>query len=168
MTKISKYLEQDPTITKAVVSYAVKGDKVLLGVRNSSSTNLGVNKVAGLGGKLDPNETSDKALVRELKEEVGIIPTKFRNVGRVIFLNPHETKWNLDVDVYIIDEWDGEPTELEKITPEWFLISELPLDRMFSDNKYWLPRVLEGKHVNATFLFDENGIVESEIQFSEG
>lgn len=40
--------------------------------------------------------------------------------------------------------------------PSWFDIDKIPYDRMFPDDPYWLPLVLNGKKINGYFEFDEN------------
>src|SRR3990167_1397820 len=107
--EIQTYLETNPSITEAVVAYCINGSQVLLGRRKTSSTDLGINNIAGLGGKLEQNEAYTDALIRELNEEVGIIPIKYVDMGRVVFLNPHNTKWNLAVQIYIVNKWEGDP-----------------------------------------------------------
>ncbi len=150
------------------MSYLVRKDRkeVLLIERLSSSTGLGVNRIAGIGGKLEAGETPDEALKREIYEETKLNITRFKSVGKVKFLFSHNIKWNQSVTVYIGTDWNGEPIETEEARPSWFQISEIPFDRMFTDNQYWVPQVLEGKRVEAIFLYDENHrIQESRIEF---
>jgi len=165
--EIQTYLETNPSITEAVVAYCINGSQVLLGRRKTSSTDLGINNIAGLGGKLEQNEAYTDALIRELNEEVGIIPIKYVDMGRVVFLNPHNTKWNLAVQIYIVNKWEGDPRESDETEPMWFDIDKIPLDNMFSDNRYWLPQVLTGQKVDGVFMFEEeHGISESRVNFS--
>ena len=39
---------------------------------------------------------------------------------------------------------------------QWFSRDKIPYDRMWDDDKYWLPAILDGKRVQATFVFREN------------
>ncbi len=39
--------------------------------------------------------------------------------------------------------------------PEWFDIDEIPYSDMWSDDKYWLPRVIKGERMTADFSFNE-------------
>ena len=164
MQKLQDYIESGVSFTPAVVCYLRKGNKVLLGLRKKVSFGLGENLIAGIGGKIGDQpefqgETPDEALVREVSEEVGVAVTKFRRVGQVRFVFPHKPKWSQDVVVYVVDEWEGEPRETDAIRPMWFDVTELPAAQMWDDNRYWLPKVLAGECVNATFLFDENNKV---------
>ena len=65
-------------------------------------------------------------------------------------------KIRLVFHLYMVYEWDGEPTETEEMKPNWFDIDKIPYDSMFPDDKYWLPLVLEGKKIKAYFDFDED------------
>ncbi|OGC52202.1 hypothetical protein A2982_01330 [candidate division WWE3 bacterium RIFCSPLOWO2_01_FULL_39_13] len=168
MNAINEYLEQEPVLKDCVVCYLQHGDQVLLGVRKTSSTDLGVNRVAGIGGKFEKDETAEQALLREVQEEIGVTLTEFKEMGRVFFLFPYTPKWNQDVAVYVGAKWDGEPTESDETQPSWFPISDLPFNRMFVDNQHWVPQVLEGKRVDAIFLYDDNHqIQESRIEFTD-
>ena len=40
--------------------------------------------------------------------------------------------------------------------PAWYKLSDIPYENMWSDDKYWLPKVLEGYFVEATFTFDDD------------
>lgn len=162
MSKINEQLERGVAFIPAVVCYFLKDGKVLLGLRKKVSLGLGEGIVAGIGGKIGDleefkDETAEEALLREVKEEVCVTVTGFRNMGRVRFINVNKPKWNMDVVVYVVDDWEGEPKETEAMKPLWFDANSLPKERMWKDNLYWVPKVLAGEVVDVVFLFGENG-----------
>ena len=161
MNKVKHYLQQHtPVFTPAVVGYCIRGNDVLLGLRKQSSVGLGLQLIAGLGGKVGDSpeckhETHFEALVRELREEVGIEVQNAVEMGNVQFIFPDKPKWTMDTKIYLIDEWNGEPTESEDILPLWYPKHALPWNQMFSDNPLWLPRVLLGEKIQAVMLHRE-------------
>lgn len=168
MNEIQKALGSKITFVPAVVCYFMQGDKVLLGLRKRVSLGLGENLISGIGGKVGDTEelqkeTPEAALEREVFEEIKVRIKRYRKVGRVRFIFPHKPKWNQDVTAYIVEGWEGNPEETDDIKPEWFSISELPSSRMWDDNQYWVPLVLAGRVVDATFLFDENSKVKEHV-----
>ena len=44
----------------------------------------------------------------------------------------------------------------------WFKIHEIPYDKMWDDDKVWLPNILEGKKLKADFIFKEGEILSSQ------
>ena len=65
----------------------------------------------------------------------------------------------LEVNIFKIIEFSGSPTETEEMRPEWFLIKDIPYEKMWSDDKYWLPIFLENKKFKGKFIFDKNNNV---------
>lgn len=159
MSKFQEYLDTKPELTHTVVAYLVRGDEVLLGVRKRVSDGLGELIVAGIGGRLESGENEDQALVRELQEEIEVTITSWRRVGQSVCLSPHSPKWNLLIGIYIVDAWQGEPQETDDIKPLWFPKTELPTDRMWADNLITAPLVLDGKRIQAEFLYEPGGTV---------
>ena len=52
--------------------------------------------------------------------------------------------------------------------PKWFKINEIPFDQMWDDDKFWLPKILEGKKLKAKFVFKQGEkITEKNIEFAE-
>ncbi len=49
--------------------------------------------------------------------------------------------------------------------PKWFDVNEIPYDDMWSDDKYWLPLLLDNKIFRGYFLFkaDEKTILNYEV-----
>ena len=164
------YIKTNPQLTSAVVCYLVKKGKVILGLRKRVSFGLGENLISGIGGKVGDvpgleNETFEEALFREVKEEINVEITSYKKVGEIKFLFPNKTKWNQFVIAYLVFDWIGEPQESESIKPMTFNFKEIPVDRMWADNRITLPLFLEGKEIEATFMYNETNdkILEQEI-----
>lgn len=112
----------------------------------------------GVGGKLDPDETIEQAMVRECQEEIGVTPTAYHKVAEHDFLmhTADEGTWHMYTHTYLCDDWNGNPTETDEMAPKWFPIGSIPYDDMWQDDRYWLPQVLSGKLLKTLFTFDAN------------
>jgi mutator protein MutT len=131
-----------------------KNNQILLARKKRG---FGEGKYNGVGGKLEKGETPEEAMIRECQEEISITPTEYEKVGEMEFLEYiKNNKVSLVFHLYVATKWIGKPTESEEMFPKWFNIDEIPYDEMFSDDKYWLPLLLENKKFNGFFEFDEN------------
>ena len=133
--------------------------EVLLGRKK---TGLGTGKIVGLGGHVEPGESAAEAAAREAKEESGIRVTAGSLVlaARVTFLFPAHPSWDMGTDIFTTADWAGEAAETEEIRPQWFPVAALPFGEMWDDAPHWLPRVLAGDRIRATFCYaDDNETV---------
>ncbi len=129
-------------------------NKILLAMKKRG---FGEGKYNGVGGKLEGNETPEEAMIREAKEEINVVPLKYEKVGLIEFDEFYKNKkQNLVFHLYLVYEWDGDIIDTEEMAPKWFDINEIPYDKMFPDDKYWLPLILDGKKIKAYFDFDED------------
>lgn len=130
-----------------------RDNEVLLAMKKRG---FGQGKWNGVGGKIEPNETLEDALVRECQEEINVTPTSWRAVAELDFVQDAETDepWHMFVYAYIADAWEGEPSESEEMQPAWYDIEAIPYDSMWDDDQYWLPLVLRGDKVIGNFTFD--------------
>lgn len=121
----------------------------------------------GAGGKLEPGETLDQAMVRECQEEIGVTPTHYQKVGEHDFKmdNDSTNPWHMYVHVYLADKWQGEPVESDEMSPKWFKIDKIPYDKMWQDDAFWLPQVLSKQMVYGQCEFNsQNVMTKHEIQ----
>jgi len=130
-------------------------DEILLAMKKRG---WGVGRWNGVGGKLEPEETIEEAAVRECREEIGVTPLIFRKVAEHTFVtdNDGSEPRHLYAHTYFCTEWEGEPVETEEMAPKWFKLSDIPYDQMWHDDRYWLPRVLDGKLLKTVFTFDKD------------
>ena len=121
---------------------------------------FGVNRWNGVGGKVEKAEGIDKAAERETKEEIGVEIKQMYKVAELSFYFPHNQLWDQKVHVYFSEVWDGEPSESEEMNPQWFSTQNIPLEHMWPDDAFWVPEVLSGKLVKATFVFGEGDVIQ--------
>ncbi len=128
---------------------------------------FGEGKFNGTGGKVEATETSKQATVREAKEEIGVDVSEddLVEVADITFLFENKPDWSFHCIAYTTTHWEGEPSESEEMAPQWFSFDEIPYERMWVDDKYWLPQVLESKKLNAIFHFSEdaNAVLSQKI-----
>ena len=140
-----------------------EGKELLLAMKKRG---FGIGKWNGVGGKLDP-EKGDKNIldvaIREAREELGVKIKDPEKVALLSFYFPYvpDKEWDQDVHVFLVKEWEGEPAETEEMAPEWFKEEDIPFDNMWSDDKLWLPQVLNGKKLKAEFFFKEGEIIDT-------
>ncbi len=129
-------------------------NKILLAMKKRG---WGDERFNGVGGKVEKTETVDEALIRECQEEIKVTPVKYEKVAQhdFIYKNEDDSKWHMYVHVYFCLDWQGEPQETKEMNPKWFSIRNIPYDKMWEDDKFWLPEVLRGKKVTGIFTFDK-------------
>lgn len=58
--------------------------------------------------------------------------------------------------MFVCRRWRGEPAETDEIVPAWFAVEDIPFERMWDDAARWLPGVLAGGSVDATYTFGDD------------
>lgn len=88
--------------------------RVLLACRPASKVYAGYWEFPG--GKVEPGETEQQALVREIREELAIEVTACRPWVTQIYAYPHAT---VRLQFFIVTAWEGEPQAVEHSDLSW-------------------------------------------------
>lgn len=122
---------------------------VLLGMKKRG---FGEGHWNGFGGKVLTGEGIEQAAQRELREEAGIRMKEPKKRGVLTFEFAGDPVV-LEVHVFSSREFEGVPAETEEMRPQWFRMADVPYDRMWADDKYWLPVLLMGRGFKGHFYF---------------
>ena len=144
----------------------VRDDQISLGRKKKG---FGEGNYNGYGGKPKDDESLEDAAIRELYEETAVVARTehLKKRATLTFTFQYNPEWNQVVHVYELRSWRGEPAESDEMKPEWFSINAVPYERMWSADRHWMPLVLEGKYVTASFVYGkENEVLEMKVECS--
>jgi 8-oxo-dGTP diphosphatase len=121
----------------------------------------GAGRINGPGGKLDAGETPLACAIRETREETGVAVQDVRLAAVMRFVEREGDDW-LGY-VFVARRYTGTPGATDEAVPEWFPLEHLPLDRMWPDDRLWLPRILAGETLRGDFLFQHGELLAWQI-----
>lgn len=115
--------------------------ELLLGMKKRG---FGQGKWNGYGGKLEENETIEECAKRELEEECGIVSKEMHRLGYLYF-KMMETAKIMRVHVFQTWNFENNAIETDEMKPQWYLEDEVPFEKMWADDPYWFPLMLQEK-----------------------
>jgi 8-oxo-dGTP diphosphatase len=144
---------------RATLVFVVRDGQVLL---IHKKRGLGAGKINGPGGRIDPGETPLECAIREVEEELCVTPTGMREAGVLSFqfvdgLSIHGT-------VFLADDCVGEPRETDEAIPRWTPLDQIPYEKMWQDDRLWIPLMLAGKRFDGRFIFDGDTMLDQDLR----
>lgn len=130
-------MEKNPTMLFVVAGALTnENDEILLQKRPVGRTMAGLWEFPG--GKVEIGETPESALVRELREELGVVIDP-KNLTPMTFASEALGEKHLILLLYICRVWNGAPQALESPQIKWVKLSDMrklkmpPADAPFID-----------------------------------
>lgn len=149
-----------PSVTHVAAGAIFSRDGKVLLTQRKKGTHL-----AGLwefpGGKLEPDETVEQALSRELFEEIGISPLSFRPLIKVLYHYPEKS---ILLDVWRIDHFEGDLISKEGQAVKWTDLNDLGSMQMPAAD---IP-VIKALQLPARYMITPDPARMSEERFLEG
>ena len=106
----------------SAVALLDKDNRVLISQRSQNRHMGGLWEFPG--GKVEPNETPEFALVRELEEEIGI-NTWSSCLAPLTFASHSYSDFHLLMPLFVCRKWDGIPSPKEGQVLKWVLPKDL-------------------------------------------
>ena len=132
----------------------LKDDKILLGEKKRGFAKGTLN---GIGGKQDPGESIEQAMIRETQEEIGVTPINYDLIGKIKFNLWYKGEHvDMFLSIYTCDKFKGKIQETEEMIPAWYDKDKIPFDKMLKDDLLWMPMALAGKKFVGDVKFDPN------------
>lgn len=123
-------------------------------------TGHGAGRINGPGGKLQRGESLRECAVREVREEVGVMPHDLSLRAELRFVEQAGEQW-LGF-VFVASACSGVLSDSDEASPFWQSRTDLPWARMWPDDEIWLPRVLDPRCAPfvADFLFARQQLLD--------
>ena len=128
---------------QTTLCYIEKDDSYLLLHRVSKKNDANKDKWIGIGGKFEDKESTEDCLLREAKEETGLVLTSYKLRGIVTFTsNEYPTEYMF---LYTADGYEGEIGECREGTLEWVKKKDMYELNLWEGDKIFLRLLEEGK-----------------------
>ncbi len=141
-----------------------KEKKTLMIHRVKKENDMHEGKWNGLGGKIELGETPEECVIREVKEESGLMIINPEFKGFITFPAFDDIEdWY--VFVFVAKKFLGELIDSPEGNLEWIPdenLSELPL---WEGDKIFLPWLDEKKFFSAKFIYDKGNFVKHSVIF---
>lgn len=92
-------------------------------------------------------------MIRECSEEANITVTKFDNRGVLTFYYADDS--DMEVHHFEILSYEGEPADSDEMEVHWVEIENIPYEKMWPNDRYWLPMFLRKEYFEGEFYFDK-------------
>ena len=113
--------------------YIEKDDSYLMLHRVSKKNDVNKDKWIGVGGHFEAGESPEDCLLREVKEETGLMLTSYRFRGLLTFVfNDNEAEY---ICLYTADGFEGEITDCDEGTLEWGSKKKIPELNLWEGDK---------------------------------
>lgn len=146
---------------RAVLCFILDGEKIML---IHKKRGLGKGKVNAPGGRIERNETTIEAAIRETTEEIGLVPSNLQKRGELFFI--FTDGYSLHATVFFASKFSGIPIETDEAIPFWCAIKDIPYVKMWEDDRHWLPLALDGKSFKGYFIFDNEEMLSYKIDLT--
>jgi 8-oxo-dGTP diphosphatase len=147
----------------ATLCYLQKAGQTLMMHRVKRADDIHLGKWNGLGGKLEPGESPEECVVREVREESGLDLRQPRLCGLLFFPGFKHKEWC--VFVFTGSDFSGEVKENGEGCLEWIRDDQLESLPLWPSDHFFLPWVREGRFFSAKFVYDGDEMMKHTVTF---
>lgn len=142
---------------RTVLCYIKKNNHYLMLHRNKKKNDMNKDKWIGIGGHIEENETIEEALLREVKEETGLILVSYSKRGYIKFIN---NDYEEEMFLFSSDEFEGEIINCLEGELHWIEKKDILNLNLWEGDIYFLkPLINDEKFFSLELIYDKDKLV---------
>jgi 8-oxo-dGTP diphosphatase len=132
-------------------------------LRNKKPHDIHAGKWNGLGGKLEPGETPEACVAREVLEEAGLVIRDPFLHGLLVFANFKDQDWY--VFVFTATQFEGRLIDSPEGDLQWIPDEEMAGLRLWPSDHIFMPWIGNGRFFSARFQYEGDVMLGHQVSF---
>ena len=151
----------------ATLCYIRRYGHTLMIHRVKKTNDMHAGKWNGLGGKLEPGETPEECVIREIREEAGLNAANPRLRGIITFPGfPNDEDWY--TLMFVVDEFDGDLIDSPEGYLKWIPDAELLELNLWEGDRIFIPWLDQKGFFSGKFVYEDEALVSHSVVFYGG
>lgn len=142
--------------------YIEKDGKTLMLHRVKKENDIHEGNWIGLGGKIENGESPEECIIREVREESGLIINNPTLRGILTF--PEFGKDNWYVFLYTVNDYEGELIDCDEGNLRWVNNEEVQKLKMSQGDKYFLKWLTKYRMFSAKFTYKGKELIDYDLK----
>tara|TARA_Y100000996_G_scaffold127167_2_gene96335 strand:- start:561 stop:1019 length:459 start_codon:yes stop_codon:yes gene_type:complete len=148
----------------STLCYIKQNNQTLMLHRIKKENDIHKNKWNGLGGKLEPGESPEECVKREVFEESGLI-IESPNLHGVITFPKFDGIDDWIVFVYTANNFEGNLIECDEGKLDWVSDDQLLNLNLWEGDKIFIPWLTQNKFFSAKFIYEKKKLINYDVIF---
>lgn len=142
---------------ETVLCYIEKEHQFLMLFRNKKKEDINKGKYIGIGGHIEPYETKEEALIREVKEETGLTLLSYQYRGKILFQSDEFVEI---MHLFTSSEFIGELIDCDEGELHWINIKDILSYPHWEGDEYFLKKLINNEPYFEMSLIYQNYILK--------
>jgi 8-oxo-dGTP diphosphatase len=148
----------------ATLGYVRSGGKTLMVHRIKKANDMHQGRWNGLGGKFEPGETPEECIIREIREESGLVGRNPLLKGFLTFPGfSNDEDWY--AFVFVVNEFEGELIDSPEGDLQWVDDREIENLFLWEGDLIFLPWLDRPGFFSGKFTYRDNKLVSHAVTF---
>ena len=148
----------------ATLCYIKKDGKTLMLHRIKKPNDIHANKWNGLGGKMEKGETPEDGIIREVREESGLILKNPRLRGVLTFPD-FDGKNDWYAFVFTAHEFEGDIIDSDEGRLQWIENEQLLSLPLWEGDRIFLPWLDKDSFFSGRFIYKDGHLISHDVCF---